>query len=352
MIVVSGCPRSGTSLMMDLMRVTFGEDRLHGEKFPQEKRIKYLDEPHEGEDKWKFQCRQYLQRPNYHKVKEEFEETKDMNPNGFWEGLYSVQGVYYRFHDHENLKKLENEKRGEKTIAKIVSQGLIASDPKYIDKIVYMIRHPRAVAKSQERLKRFMPVEPGPNDDEIKIHTPEMYIKVTGMAARWLLTYPDVPVLHVHFDALIEKPKETLTEIQSFIDDGDFSKAIKQIEPKLRRSLPEDIPHHLWEEAEKVYELFCAKDYQGVVDYLKEDDRKIHREGQQFMCPRRGLAAVENQCIVCRSENPTVRENFKKYSEQHGIDWVNEPCMYECGLGPGPNYKTIDESIINNHWRD
>ena len=42
MYVVSGCPRSGTSLMMDLMRVAYGEKRLLGKKFPQDEQMEMM----------------------------------------------------------------------------------------------------------------------------------------------------------------------------------------------------------------------------------------------------------------------------------------------------------------------
>ncbi len=38
MLIISGCPRSGTSVQMDIHRAVFGEERILGAKFPQEKR--------------------------------------------------------------------------------------------------------------------------------------------------------------------------------------------------------------------------------------------------------------------------------------------------------------------------
>ena len=40
MIIVSGCARSGTSLMMDCLRVALGEDKILGHKFPHKEAIK------------------------------------------------------------------------------------------------------------------------------------------------------------------------------------------------------------------------------------------------------------------------------------------------------------------------
>ena len=63
LLLVSGCPRSGTSLCMDIQRLAHGEDVILGEKFPQEGRKKALEEmkeQQEGESKGHTSCRAYL----------------------------------------------------------------------------------------------------------------------------------------------------------------------------------------------------------------------------------------------------------------------------------------------------
>ena len=355
MIIVSGCPRSGTSLMMDLMRTALGDERILGEKFPQENKIN--PEQQENESDAMYALRQYSWEKNKDEILKDLEESKDMNPNGFWEMLYTVQGIHYRLQDHKRLQKLIEEPKDKLSVCKIVSQGLAASDPRYIDKIVYMIRHPRAVAKSQERLKR--PDWPKWTDDkgrkhdlskEIKVHTPEMYIQVTAVAAQWLIANPDIPVHFVNFDNLIENPVDTLKGINDFLGEGDFKKASKQIEPKLRRSKWEDIQNPLWEDAEKIYELFTKQDFNGILEYMRNPKRKTHTEKRRYHCYRTGRVVAVQECRNCY-KNPVVRDNFRKTAENNKVDWQNEPCVFECGMDPSRDeYVSIEDSIKNNNW--
>jgi hypothetical protein len=355
MYVVSGCPRSGTSLMMDILRSVFGEERILGKKFPQEEHIEEIESQGEDESNEHYEARMYLYDRNSDKeqLMKDLEESKDMNPNGFWEMLYTVQGIQYRLGDVERLKKLLTEEK--KSICKIVSQGLANSDPKYIDKMIYMIRHPRQVAKSQERLKGRMPFDEYPMTEdgkELRVHSPEMYIKVTLTAARWLQTHPEVPVLFVNFDDLISKPKKTLRRIQKFLGEGDFSKADGIIQPKLKRSIPEDIESPFWENAEFVYEQFLKKDYESIIEYMKNPSLPIYVENSRLYCTRCEAPKAYHQCVMCRTHDVT-RNNMIKQATEKGIDWETEPCLFECfGRDSDSKALTIQESIENNFWID
>ena len=357
MYVVSGCPRSGTSLMMDILREVFGEERILGKKFPQEEQIVEAEKQHDGETDDHYAARMYIYDKNRDKEKilKDLEESKDMNPNGFWEMLYTVQGIQYRLGDVKRLDKLLAEE--EKSICKIVSQGLANSDPRFFDKMIYMIRHPRQVAKSQERLKRQFPMdaENAPillNGEETKFHTPEMYINVTSVAARWLKQNSDVSVLFVNFDDLIRDPKKELGRIQEFLGEGDFAKADHIIEPKLKRSTPEQIDNPFWEDAESIYDYFVKGDFEGVIEYMKDPSRSIYVENARLFCTRSNTPRVYNQCKICRKD-ATTRNNFRDAAQKNDIDWQNEPCIFEC-MGFDPDYQslTIEQSIVNNFWKD
>ena len=356
MIVVSGCPRSGTSLMMSCLLEVFGENLILGSKWPFSERMEARQKQGANEDDKHYAIRMYLERKADPNRDKEMEKTKDMNPNGFWECQFTVEGVFYRFGMADLLEELEREaidtSDTDKHICKIVSQGLARSDPRYISKIIFMMRPPRAVAKSQERLKRvfFKDAQGTPIDlsDYFKIQTPEMFIKVTTQVSAWLLRHSYIPFLLVNFDDLVNDPAKQFVRIQEFIGTGDFSPAISRIEPRLRRSNPEDVEHDLWEESEVIYEKFCAGDYAGVVQYMNDPSRKIYRENASWLCPRWGRHVTFRQCEVCKSK-PTVRENFKKQAEDNGIEWHKEPCPYECGFGSEKSI-SIEESIKNNFW--
>jgi hypothetical protein len=124
MIVVSGCPRSGTSLMMDCLRIAFGEDRILGHKFPQEHGLLEAKKQGEEESDDHYEARMYAMNRGLAVSGRlnDIERSKDMNPNGFWECRYTVQGVHW----HRGIEVKNTD------ICKIVSQGLFFSDPKYI----------------------------------------------------------------------------------------------------------------------------------------------------------------------------------------------------------------------------
>ena len=110
------------------------------------------------------------------------DHSKMMNPNGFWEdGRFTVRGLSWRFNCREELDGYLTEEKP--TCVKIVSQGLIQTDPRYISKMVYLIRHPRNVAKSQENLVTELDQMFG-DKNTLKMHTPKMYLNVTAQASR------------------------------------------------------------------------------------------------------------------------------------------------------------------------
>jgi len=216
-----------------------------------------------------------------------------------------------------------------------------------------MIRGPRDVAKSQERLKRdgkFI-TECGEEIDiykNQKIHTPEMFINVTAMAARWLRKNKDIPVLYVHFDDLIAKPVKTLKRITGFLGEGDFEKAAATIDPKLKRSEAEDVPNFLWGDADKIYELFCKKRFLAIDKYMKKD-AAIRDYKKGWFCLRLRMMTVEAHCVACQNSRKFMW-SLKKHANKNKIDWKNEPCAYECAYRPKGRIKSISASIKNNHW--
>jgi len=339
LITVGGCPRSGTSLMMDCLRIAFGDDRILGHKFPQEERIAAGLEKHEEETENEFEARKYLReivRPNAAK---DFEISKDMNPNGFWECRYSVRGITW----HLNMPELD------KQICKIVSQGLISSNPEFISKIVYMLRDPRQVAKSQERLKRFpFLTHQEEIDSGLVVHTPEMFIAVTYQACMWLLANPEIPILTVSFDDLIMYPDETLSTIRGFLKEGDFSK--HQIDPKLKRSYPQEIGNHLWEYADTIYEFMKKSEYQKVVDYFEEHRKMIFRDKVSTFCTRLRENMVYNECIHCK-KSPQLIKNLIKKAEERDLAWEYEPCMFDCLTNPFEDHISMNESVRDHHWK-
>jgi hypothetical protein len=376
---------------MDIQRVAHGDAAICGEKFPRDTMKRSREEmlrQQPGETIAEWQCRNYLLGK---RIAEEEASTpenerrmQDMNPEGFWEMAFSVAGIIYKPQFKELLGGLL---RGDFKVAKVVSQGLLASDPVYIRKVIYSIRHPRAVAKSQENLIRGFSWEDEHGKvhnafEGMKIHTPEMFTTVTTQAARFFLDNPEIPVRFLHFEDLIERPKEVIDDMAKFVGRGDYTKAYDVVQPKLNRSAHEDVDSALWEDAEYVYQHFChaaeiINDYSGenvsrlramrkraepdlvaIVQYMMNPKRNTNREKRNWPCHRARRMVMESMCREC-VKGGNVAESFRKQSEatpsRSGVakHWSEEPCLFECGLDlDRTEYLTVEQSIAGNFWKN
>lgn len=334
MIIVTGCPRSGTSLMMDCLRRALGEQRIMGYEWPI---LGNEDEMQQqsGETEEQFAIRSWIaSRANLGR-KKRLEEIRNMNPNGFWECRYTVAGV--QWHLGINCPK--------DAICKIVSQGLAMSDPQYIDKIIFMLRHPREVAKSQEKLSR------GIFDEELRqnewvVHTPRMFVQVSIAVSRWLVANFHIPLLMIEYGDLLAEPEEELSRLKDFLGEGEFFD--HPINRKLRRSLPETNDDELWPLSEEIYELMRKENWQGIIDAVKNHRREIAAIRGLF-CTRLMRPVSKAECLNCRN-NETVRKNFKVFAESRNIDWREEPCLFECDSLFVDNPVSIEDSIADNTW--
>jgi hypothetical protein len=298
----------------------------------------------------------YIYRKTNPKALEEVEIAKDLNPTGFWECPFTVRGVQFRPNREDQLKQLEAESKRNLTVCKIVSGGLAQSDPRYIDKIVFMLRHPRSVAKSQERLRRNEKYKKlnGESIDLYQdkvVHSPKMFIQTTVMAAAWLKKHPEIPVHYVLFDDLISYPEGTLLGIQQFLGEGNFLAAASAIRSDLKRSYPEQKKSNLWGDAEYVWDKFLAKDFSALAKFSRDITRPISREGRSWPCARLQAPVVEAHCRACRHSS-SFRAKLIEDAEKNRINWQEEPCGFECGNDLDSSPITLDESIENNFWRN
>lgn len=330
MIIVSGCPRSGTSLMMDLFRVALGEDRIIGAKFPQE------PEPVERQ----AAAVEYLRDSQSDDARQAKADARDMNPNGFWECRWSVRGIQWEPNEPDKNK-----------VSKIVSQGLARSNPAYIDKVVLMVRHPWQVANSHRDLKVNIPGMGNVRNKDMGNVSPQAYNQATGAVCRWILKHQP-EVLQVNFDELLAKPSETLYRVSQFIGEGDWQEAAKQIDPKLKRSKPEQVNDHpSWGLSLSVHEKFAAGNYQGVVDVIDQAKADKPQGSVRFPCPRWGGNVNRMLCENCKSDNKATL-NMMKTASRRKIEWWSKPCLWECGMNPDEKITplTVEQSIADNHW--
>jgi hypothetical protein len=333
MYIISGCSRSGTSLNSIILAKALGEDRFLGKKNFSDKIKPIVDD-------------EYMSYINYLITKEKKGRQADMNPDGFYEMAWSVRGISYSMGLHDVYKEI---KKTPIKAAKVVSQGLSKTDPELVTKVIYCLRHPRNVAKSQEKLSGLFPLDIAPIKDGKRVvkHSPQMFVKVSYIAAKWFIKNPDIPVHIVEFSELIERPKEIINGIAEFIDDGDFSDCHELVKAEYNRSdQDEEKEHDMWDMAENIYDAIYTKDWKRVITVHDLGMKKLkekNKQGEDVFCVRLGRKVTDTNCKFCQTDQVTLN-NYKKQN----TDWENKPCLRDVLDGKC----TIEQSIRNNTWSD
>lgn len=314
-----------------MVKTAMGDDKFIGSKNP---RITTK----RNEENEKDPVKQYL----HSKKNEKQDEMEDLNPTGFHEMAWSVSGIQYSMFHHSTLKS------NERKAVKVVSQGLAKTDPGYVDRVIYCSRNPRCVAKSQERLRGHFGPAGNPTVDGIKetIHTPEMYIQTTIMAAKWFILNNDVPVLIVDYDQIHTETQVTVDKIGAFIGEGNWSNVSSVVDSKLNRSKPENIENSMWYIADEIYRLTLEKRWNDIVaiqsQFRVEKNAEIKKIGR-MRCTRLNATVTTFQCNACRT-CPHTRKNFRNNARG---DWGSEPCLRDVQEGKC----TVQESIANHSWK-
>lgn len=173
MHLVVGEPRSGTSLMMNLLRTNLGDNKIIGEKFNFRKYHGMFS------DGATIDFAKDLANNTYN----------DKNPDGFWECSMTISGV--------------NKLCGDKWI-KIICKGLPNSIYiEYIDKVIFMIRNPASCIKSRNKL-------------DGNLYSPEIWYNNVLKSVNYLIEN-NVDILFVPYENLIENSDYELNRISNFI---------------------------------------------------------------------------------------------------------------------------------------
>ena len=361
MIVLSGIPRGGTSVGMQVMIAALGIDRIIGDENPIEKRQAAQAKRREAARARMNDCQRYSmdRRQNDQPQQERKRRARELNPRGFFESPFCVGGIRYSPEMAEDLTiDLDMIANGmPEKVVKVVSQGLAMSDPRHVSKIVYMVRDPRAVAVSQGRLLSgdMMDESTAPEVDGKKalVRSVDMFNLATVAAARWIVKHKK-PVLAVKYDDLIDNPVGPLADLQHFINEGDFvfdgAKAIRQ---ELRRSERATETGPAWDFADEIYGLLLDGDFAGIVSLAEARAQAAKAEPfkpNKWHCFRVGYEVNAAICELCHDggQTPTAL-NLMHNSDKRKIDWRAEPCLYECGIQGGDGL-SIEESIAANHW--
>jgi hypothetical protein len=345
--------------MMQCFAKVFGEDAIFGSKFPMLDRVEMMARRGDRETDEEYNARQYslLSRDIVpakwnglkpegsmgSKKTREIEKSLDMNPKGFWESRWSVQGAAW-FPGVDNIVK-------GKEVCKIVSNGLATSDPQYVSRVVFMARCPREVARSQERLtRRTMEFNGREIGEDIVVHSPVFFINATVAAANWIVNVkPEIMV--VRHSEMISHPESALGKVGEFVGQN-MDAAVSCVRPKLYRSEPRDKIGGIWDVADAIYDCIEVGDFKGVLDIMSDEEarRELSREVSSWVCERNGLQVNHAQCRECM-RNDTVAWNYRDLAERNRIDWESKPCLYECGFSRDHDeHKTLAESVKENHW--
>lgn len=351
MLIVSGCPRSGTSLMMQILRSALGESRILGSQFPQEKGEQRKKWRLPGETDAQYSYRQYALEVEPGR---DLEKSKDLNPDGFWECPFTVPGVRYSFEHEDLLDSLLKE--GDEKVCKIVSNGLAHSDPRFVDKVILMARHPRSVAKSQERLHRELKLKFG--DGAVRdlyegqtVHSPVFFIESTLAVMGWLEAHPTIPVCVVPYDDLVADPIATVRRVGEFTrKGGNWDAGVAEVKPQLKRSYPADQKSPFWHDAEYLYDAMLRLDYEAVRKFKADASRAIYREHRSWMCVRCEQPMNPAHCRACVAQIE-FRDQLKAHAEANGVPWRERPCAWEVAYRDGALI-SLESSAHYNSWMD
>ena len=301
MIAVVGTPRSGTSTTMTACTRLVGGENIQGSKFPQETKVRTpIEDYFKGE---------YVSK----------------NPYGFWEDPQLVmQGFIYHPSKNSLLDKLKTSNK----VVKIIGRGLLRTPPNYIDKLVFVLREPSKVSDSQKR-------------SEIQGHNGVTQLQDYVAIARWLQVNK-VPTLLLNYENFEYHAQDDLADFlgvprQPSVFDSSRGNSAERTEDELTNLVY------------KVYSLCQRSKWDEVVALADAPAYYLTRRNKRFKCPRVGSQVDYDRCKACKTD-PKVLVQLKKTSTHRKIDYLKEPCSYDCGMGLEKPI-SIEESIKNNHWR-
>lgn len=207
MLIVTGTPRSGTSMWMQIL-VAAG--------------FEAIGEPFSGD--WSALL-------------------SVANPDGFWESQL-IGGVYYRTNPHPFTGSFLFPEQTKFHAVKILIPGLVRSDLAYIDRVIATVREWREFAVSRERLREL-------NRELVGLETHELLMRhELPPALEWWVDnfglLRDIATrryaAHVcSYQALLDDPEREITAVIDWLGRGDAGKAVAAIKPE-RRTVREVAP--------------------------------------------------------------------------------------------------------------
>lgn len=224
-VVVTGDPRSGTSLMMQIL-VALGVP-VAGEKFPQTPTI------------WRrlWRAVRGLRNPRAEAVR----RAKQLNPRGF----YELPGVV--------MRGLPDARRHGGKAVKIMFPAarprIVGGTPaEIVYRYIVCLRHPREIAESQSHLMRPLQVAGAVAWDQPSLRpTPFRYVAEVGQFADWLIEAdPAAEWIAIDYADLLADPGASIRRIIDHLGVSatlvQREAAYRSIDPSLHRSRLADWP--------------------------------------------------------------------------------------------------------------
>lgn len=317
MIVVSGEPRSGTSLMMQTLK-HLGVPVVGNETNNPLNRVTDKDKTPELSDEERKE------------MKRRADHAQKMNPIGFYEipGIV-IRGVRGRVADKYLGKAI-----------KIVTSGLprrsqmgmgFGTDMEKVDKIILCLRNPKHIAISQQDLSSYIEIADTDSGDwklgNMFKPSPMQFFQRTGRFLVWLDKNPDVKakILTIDYDDMHLEADTQLNKIVRFLDIQPTPEQLKAAKDNILPSLKRSTKQIQWDPDEEKEGDISMKIY----DSLKSLNTTACR------------ALVEDRMYYHRLEN--VRWLDDDYG--FGTWLVIDPSMYRL-LSVNGN-KTLPQLMIN-----
>lgn len=281
--VVTGDPRSGTSLMMQTLGL-LGVS-ISGDKFPQPKK------PQPGS------------------------KAETLNPKGYFE----VPGTV--------MKGLKTIDTFGGTALKIIAPGLTRTDPNLVYKGVLCLRNPKHVAQSQTNLAARGLAIAGPRgwDSPTWNVSALRYMADMGEFLRWWKNQTPAfraKFIVVDYDDMVNTPANTIARVAAHLDGLKVTpESVANVDPALRRS-PKDFI--AWDAADALNGAQCEKIYAALKSQLPADiNAAITSQDVRIDILRRENTMVYDDRLCCNirasflrrlNANPTL---LAKLSASH-----------------------------------
>ena len=323
LLVVTGEPRSGTSLMMQTLK-HLGLD------------IAGSDAP------WKR-----------HADEMRTERAEYLNPKGF----YEIPGVVARgLRDNSVARKLYGK------AVKIITPGLLRTKLRHMDKIIFCLRDPREIALSQSKLVSNVTVftEDGEKyAPELQHIEPKRYIQSMGRFVFWQKFFPEFwdKALIVDYREMLESPDETIFKVLDFIDFPSsidrFLKAVSEVDPSLYRSVDFEWETEDGRLAQNLYEGMKKGNLSDVEEDVKGYLINLRLESVRWLDDDEFKTWVISNPSLHRSlvtNNNNVRDNLQRSAATTRVLNIPVSCeFYERG---GEEYTIIRPKDIGPLTRD